>query len=62
MDKNSAVGIGGSLLAWLSANIGAFFTAHMTDKNGKSDAGRAINKLIYDAADVAAVNAVVDNR
>jgi hypothetical protein len=44
------------------ANLGAFWGAGMTFMKGHLDTGRALKKSVYDAANEAAVDAVVDTR
>ncbi len=44
------------------ANLTAFWTAGRDATKGHLDTGRALKKSVFDAADEAAVNAVVDNR
>jgi hypothetical protein len=44
------------------ANVIAFWQAGRDALKGHIDTGRALKKQIFDAADIAAVNAIVDNR
>jgi len=44
------------------ANVDAFWTAALNATKGHLDSGRALKKSVFDAADKAAVDAVVDNR
>jgi len=46
----------------IQANLHAFWTAAKDALNGHLDSGRALKKSIFDAADEAAVDAVVDTR